>query len=142
MDRVGEGESRTNWGIRTDVYTLPCVKWMARNKSVQHRELSSVLCDKTLQQPPLDCNTIGIFARCHFHSSLFAMAAASPKLVIKYLLFFFPFCVSLFNHLFVLYLLSPSVFQDLGWEIHGNMAGSVQFSSVQSLIRVRLFATP
>ena len=26
MDRIGEGEGGTNWEIRTDVDTLPCVK--------------------------------------------------------------------------------------------------------------------
>ena len=41
MGRVGEGESRTNWEIRTDGYTLPCVKWMARDKQLYSTESSA-----------------------------------------------------------------------------------------------------
>ena len=29
VDTVGEGEGGTNWGIRIDIYTLPCVKYPA-----------------------------------------------------------------------------------------------------------------
>ena len=29
MDAVGEGEGGTNWEIRIDIYTLPCVKELA-----------------------------------------------------------------------------------------------------------------
>ena len=47
MDTVGEGERGMNWEIRFDINTLPCVKKIAseREPAVQHRELSSVLCD-------------------------------------------------------------------------------------------------
>lgn len=42
---VARGEGRINWEIRTDKYTLPCVKHRQWVPTVQHRELSSVLCD-------------------------------------------------------------------------------------------------
>ena len=34
VDRAGKGESRTSWEIRIDVYTLPCVKWLARDRQL------------------------------------------------------------------------------------------------------------
>ena len=45
MDIEGEGEGGTNWEIRIDIYTLPCVKQSYREHAIKHRKRRSVLCD-------------------------------------------------------------------------------------------------
>ena len=44
MDTVGEEEGGTNWEIRFDINTLPCVKEIASGNVLYSTELSLVLC--------------------------------------------------------------------------------------------------
>ena len=45
MDLTGEDEGGMNWGIRTDIYTLPCVNQTASGSLLpKHRELGLGLC--------------------------------------------------------------------------------------------------
>ena len=39
-----EGEGGINWEIRSDKYTIPCVKQIASGNQLDSTELSSVLC--------------------------------------------------------------------------------------------------
>ena len=41
MDRGGEGESRTNWEMGTDIYTLSCVKQIASENLLYHPRSSA-----------------------------------------------------------------------------------------------------
>ena len=40
-----EGEGGINWEIRSDRYTIPCVKQIASGNQLDSTELSSMLCD-------------------------------------------------------------------------------------------------